>query len=132
MALGIVWSSKSIQKPKQSVVGLKSLCLFAFRRLELGEGGLLELEMGMEIGLGRLDRLMAQPEGNYRAIDACLQQLHGGGVESKCGKDGCAVDNVLLPWLLSFASTAVEKPRTMPIRPPLDRGKDWQKYVRSA
>ncbi len=49
-------------------------------RLELGERGGLERDMGMEIGLRRQDRLMPEPQCDDRQIDAGLEQLHGSGV----------------------------------------------------
>ncbi len=62
------------------VGGSKSLCALPFIRLELGERRFLEFDVSMEIGLSRFDRLMAEPEDDRRAIDACLQQFHSGGV----------------------------------------------------
>ena len=38
------------------------------------------LQVGMEIDLGRLHRLVSQPQGDHGLIDAMLQQLHGGAV----------------------------------------------------
>jgi hypothetical protein len=45
-------------------------------RLELRQGGFLECKMGMQVGLGRFDRLMTEPQRDHGAIDPCLQQLH--------------------------------------------------------
>jgi hypothetical protein len=36
--------------------------------------------MGMQVGLRRFDRLMAEPQRDHGAIDARLQQLHRSAV----------------------------------------------------
>ncbi|MFB9261664.1 hypothetical protein ACFFWD_00450 [Bradyrhizobium erythrophlei] len=35
---------------------------------------------GTQVGLRRFDQLLTEPQRNYEAIDACLQQLHRSGV----------------------------------------------------
>jgi hypothetical protein len=40
---------------------------------ELRQGGFLEREMGMQVGLRRFDRLMTEPQRDHRAIHASLQ-----------------------------------------------------------
>src|SRR3981081_2544875 len=49
-------------------------------RLELRQSGVLECEMGMQVGLRRFDRLMAEPQRDHGALDACMQQLHRSAV----------------------------------------------------
>lgn len=58
-------TSERVQELEQPVIGLESFCPLAVMRFELGKRGLLELEMSMEIGLGRLDRLMAEPRRDH-------------------------------------------------------------------
>ena len=41
---------------------------------------LLKFQAGMEIDLGRIHRLMTEPHRNDGAVDAAMQQGHGGGV----------------------------------------------------
>lgn len=65
LALGIFETSERVQELEQPVIGLESFCPLAVMRFELGKRGLLELEMSMEIGLGRLDRLMAEPRRDH-------------------------------------------------------------------
>lgn len=55
-------------------------------RLEFYERRDLEGDVGVEIDLGRLDRLMAEPQGDYRDIDAGLEKLHGGGMSQDMGR----------------------------------------------
>src|SRR5207237_7346474 len=49
----------------------------SIRKRGFRQGLLLHREVRVQIDLRRLDRLVTQPQGNHRSIDAGLQQLHG-------------------------------------------------------
>ena len=44
-----------------------------------------DCQIGVEIDLGGLDGLVAQPNGDHGSVDAGLQQLHGGAVAENMG-----------------------------------------------
>ena len=45
----------------------------------------------MQVDVGRLDRLMAEPDCSHGAVDPVLQQLHGSGVQQDVGSDALAL-----------------------------------------
>ena len=49
-------------------------------RSSLRQSAFLECEMTMEIDLGRLNALMAEPQCDHESIDARLQESHRRGV----------------------------------------------------
>ena len=69
-------SYSASRKASRRSLGWKRVRLPALVRLELRQGGFLECEMGMQVGLRRFDRLMTEPQRDHGAIDARLQQLH--------------------------------------------------------
>jgi hypothetical protein len=67
-------------------------------RLELGKRRDFEGDVGVEIGLRCLDRLMAEPQSDHRDIDAGLEQLHCGGM-SEDNSPNFAIDSADLASL---------------------------------
>ena len=45
-------------------------------RLDLRQRRLLQRQVGVQVDLGGLDRLVAKPERDHRAVDAGLEELH--------------------------------------------------------
>ena len=72
-------ASERLEEGEQLVVGLESAPTCPLR-LDLVEGCLLDLEVGVEIDLRRLDRLVPQQQGNHDGLHTCLEQFHRRGV----------------------------------------------------
>jgi integrase/recombinase XerD len=68
-------ASERLEEGEQLVVRLESASTGRLR-LDLVEGCLLDLEIGVEIDLRRLDRLMPQQQGNHGGLHAGLEQFH--------------------------------------------------------
>ena len=49
-------------------------------RLEFPEGAFLELQVRLDVVMGGLEALVAEPQRDGRHVDAGLEQVHGGGV----------------------------------------------------
>ena len=62
------------------------------QRRRTSERALLRGEVGVEVDLGGLDRLVTQPERYHGAIVAGLEQRHSGGVAQDVRRDGLAAD----------------------------------------
>lgn len=58
------------------VVGVETDSLAMLVGLEFRQSRFLECEVGMKVGLRGLDRFMTEPQGDYRGIDARLQEFH--------------------------------------------------------
>ena len=72
-------ASEILEEGQQLVVGLKPMC-FGCDRRDFRQRLFLKSEVGIQIDLGRFDRLVAEPERDHRTIHTRLQQLHSRGV----------------------------------------------------
>ena len=73
-------SLQRIEECEQAILRFEAHGLLRRKQCELGERRHFECDVGVQIDLGRLDRLMSEPQGDHRDIDAGLKELHGGGV----------------------------------------------------
>ena len=80
MPFGIVGLSQRLEESEQSVIRLETRSLDSTVRLELRQGCFFECKVSVQIALRGLYRLMAEPQGNYGGINACLKQFHRGAV----------------------------------------------------
>ncbi len=51
------------------------------------EGLLLEFYVGMKVNLGGFRRLVTEPEGDHRVVNAPTKEFHGGRVPQRVGRD---------------------------------------------
>src|SRR5664280_257400 len=61
------------------------------RRRGLREHSLLQLKVGLQVNLCRLDRLVPEPERDDRLLDASLQQVHRRCVPKHVRRNGFAL-----------------------------------------
>ncbi len=61
------------------------------RRCGEGEHALLQGQVGVEVDLGGLHALVAEPESDDRGVDPAGEQLHGVGVAEDVGSDRLGV-----------------------------------------
>src|SRR2546425_9931611 len=70
---------QAAEKPEELIAGMVPGGT-ALGRAGLGERSFFHRERRLQINLSGFPRFMAEPQRNDRAIDACLEQVHGRGV----------------------------------------------------
>jgi antirestriction protein ArdC len=73
-------------KGEELVVGLEA-ARWRCRSGDASEGLFLDPHVGVDVDLGGRDRLVSEPEGDYRLVDAMMEQVHRGAVAKRMWRD---------------------------------------------
>ena len=78
--LGIVFLTLQVVEETKELVPGSVAHEFALQRYGLAERLLLHRQRRFQVNLGRIQRFVAEPQGDHRAVHALFEKVHGRGV----------------------------------------------------